>query len=97
MDKGTVKWFSPRIGAGFIRSEAGHNVFFNYNAILNYNQEIIYKGQPVSFDIVKNSKSAALSAARVKFVPIRHEAGRPIFFMNSPVNTYATAIGNLTE
>ena len=65
MDKGTVKWFNQQIGAGFIRSEAGHNVFFRFNAVLNHNQEIICKGQPVIFDIMKNHKSASLSATRV--------------------------------
>ncbi len=79
MDKGTIKWFSPRIGAGFIRSEAGRNVFFNYRAILDYHEEIICTGQHVNFDIVKNGRNDSLSAARVRFVnpvmgQVRHRA-----------------------
>ena len=66
MGKGTVKWFSPQIGAGFIRSEGGQNVFFRFSTVLNYNPESICKGQPVSFDILKNHKGDSLSAVHVK-------------------------------
>ena len=66
MSKGTVRCFSPQIGAGFISSEDGHNVFFRFSTILNYNPETIYKGQQVRFDITKNHQGASLSATNVK-------------------------------
>jgi len=63
VNKGTVKWFSPQIGAGSIWSEGGYNVFFRFSAVLNYNPETIYTGQQVLFDIMRNQKGASPSAA----------------------------------
>ena len=66
MHKGVVKWFNPQIGAGFIRSEDGDNVFFRFSTVLDYDQERICKGQQVSFDIMKNHSGNSLSAASVR-------------------------------
>ena len=33
MPKGKVKWFSQKIGAGFIRTDDGKDIFFDTNAI----------------------------------------------------------------
>ncbi len=62
---GKVKWCSERIGAGFIRSEEGQDVFFRLNAI-GSDPKIIQKGQRVSFDIRKNRNGLCLSAANVR-------------------------------
>lgn len=66
MDRGTVKWFSPQIGAGFIRAEDGRDIFFRFSNVLNDMQEPLYRGQPVIFNISKNPKGASLSATSVK-------------------------------
>ncbi len=68
MPTGKVKWFSERIGAGFIRTEEGKDVFFNINAIHDSDLRIMQKGLCVSFDILKNENRIPLSAANVKTI-----------------------------
>jgi len=63
---GKVKWFSERIGAGFIKTDEGKDVFFSVNAIHSSDLQIIQKGQCVSFDIMKSGGGISLSAANVK-------------------------------
>jgi cold shock CspA family protein len=66
MPKGKVKWFSQTIGAGFIRTEEGQDVFFNVSAIRSDDPKIIERGQCVSFDVLKKQNGISLSAANVK-------------------------------
>ena len=66
MPTGKIKWFSPQIGAGFIRSDEGENVFFRFSAIHSNEPKTIQRGQCVSFDIAKNLKSISTTAANVK-------------------------------
>jgi cold shock CspA family protein len=68
MPKGKVKWFSERIGAGFIRTEEGKDVFFNIKAIHDSDPQIMQRGQCVSFDILKNENRIPLLAANVKTI-----------------------------
>ena len=66
MRKGKVKWFSQRIGAGFIKTDDGNDVFFSVNSIRDSNWKIIQEGQRVSLDVLKNQNGLTLSAANVK-------------------------------
>ncbi|HVO67711.1 MAG TPA: cold shock domain-containing protein [Syntrophales bacterium] len=66
MPKGKVKWFSERIGAGFIRTEEGKDVFFNIKAFHGSDLQGIQRGQCVSFDILKSESGISLAAANVK-------------------------------
>jgi cold shock CspA family protein len=68
MLRGKVKWFSERIGAGFIRTEEGKDVFFNIKAVHDCDLQIMQRGQCVSFDILKNEDRIPLSAANVKTI-----------------------------
>ena len=68
MPKGRVKWFSERIGAGFIRTEEGKDVFFNTSAVHDRELQIMQRGQYVSFDILKSESGISLSAANVKTI-----------------------------
>jgi cold shock CspA family protein len=65
MPTGKIKWFNHHIGAGFIRSDEGENVFFRFNALQDSDPQAILKGQSVRFDIAKNIRSLSLTAARV--------------------------------
>lgn len=66
MPTGKIKWFSPKIGAGFIRSDEGENVFFHFSALQNNDLKTIQRGQCVSFDIEKNLKGISKTAAYVE-------------------------------
>ena len=66
MRKGKVKWFSQRIGAGFINTADGKDVFFNVNVISDSNWKIIRECQRVSLDVLKSQNGITLSAANVK-------------------------------
>ncbi|MHB9099223.1 MAG: cold-shock protein [Syntrophales bacterium] len=68
MPTGRIKWFNQQIGAGFIRSDKGENVFFRCGAIDRNNRKAIRPDQCVSFEIAKNLRSIAQTAARVKTV-----------------------------
>ena len=66
MPMGKIKWFNQQIGAGFIRSDEGENVFFRTSAIRCDNPKSIQRGQCVTFDIAKNLRSISPTAAYVK-------------------------------
>lgn len=66
MPTGKIKWFNPKIGAGFIRSDEGENVFFRFNAIQDGNPLTIREGQHVRFEIAKTLRSLSQTAAQVR-------------------------------
>jgi cold shock CspA family protein len=66
MPTGKIKWFNQQIGAGFIRSEEGENVFFRLSAIRSYDPKTIQRGQCVIFDVAKNIRSISPTAASVE-------------------------------
>ena len=66
MPTGKIKWVSQQMGAGFIRSDEGENVYFRFSAIQSSGPKAIRRGQRVSFDIAKYLKSISLTAASVK-------------------------------
>ena len=60
MKIGTVKWFSPEKGYGFITQEEGDDVFVHFSAIQEEGFKTLEEGQHVSFDIADgpNGKQA---------------------------------------
>ena len=58
---GTVKWFDPTKGFGFIQPEDGSkDVFVHISAVQKAGIESLTEGQRVSFDVVtERGKSAA--------------------------------------
>jgi len=65
MPTGKIKWFNRKIGAGFIRSDEGENIFFRYDAVQNRDPQAIREGQHVSFDIAKKIRSLTQTASSV--------------------------------
>jgi CspA family cold shock protein len=56
MSEGTVKWFNPRKGYGFITSEDGKDIFVHYADISGEGYKTLVEGDEVSFDIVEGEK-----------------------------------------
>lgn len=53
---GTVKWFNPEKGFGFIRQENGEDVFVHYSSIQGQGVKSLEEGQRVSFDVTPGRK-----------------------------------------
>ena len=67
MEKGTVKWFNPEKGIGFIeRGEGVRDVFVHYSAINIDGYQTLDEGATVTFDIIENEKGP--QAANVNIV-----------------------------
>jgi CspA family cold shock protein len=56
MAEGTVKWFNPKKGYGFIATDDGRDVFVHYANISAQGFKTLREGDSVSFDIVEGEK-----------------------------------------
>jgi cold shock protein len=56
MASGTVKWFDPNRGYGFIRPEQGEDVFVHISAVQASGLQTLQDGQAVEFDIQPGRK-----------------------------------------
>jgi len=63
--RGTVKWFNPKKGYGFITKEDGTDVFVHYSAINMKGFKTLEEGQKVEFDIVDGPKGPQASNVTV--------------------------------
>jgi CspA family cold shock protein len=67
MNNGTVKWFNPQKGFGFITNDnGGDDVFVHFSAISGDGFKSLEEGQKVSFEIEADPKdSSKLRATNV--------------------------------
>lgn len=56
MLEGTVKWFNPRKGYGFIGTNDGRDVFVHYSSISGDGFKTLGEGDAVQFDIAEGEK-----------------------------------------
>ena len=56
MSDGTVKWFNPRKGYGFIATTDGQDIFVHYSCISGDGYKSLAEGDPVTFDVVEGDK-----------------------------------------
>ena len=67
MNNGTVKWFNPEKGFGFISNDDGSgDVFVHFSAIQIEGYKTLSEGQLVEFKLVETSKG--FQAINVKLV-----------------------------
>jgi CspA family cold shock protein len=66
MAEGTVKWFNPDKGYGFISREDGDDVFVHFSEIQGDGFKTLDEGQAVAFDITtgQNGKQQRATFAR---------------------------------
>ena len=66
MATGTVKWFSPEKGYGFITPDDGSaDVFVHFSAIAGEGYKNLDEGQKVEFEVTQGPKGAQASNVRV--------------------------------
>ncbi|MGH3441601.1 MAG: cold-shock protein [Nitriliruptorales bacterium] len=62
MPEGTVKWFNPDKGFGFISPEAGgEDLFVHFSAIQTQGFKTLEEGQRVSFTVTQGQKGPQAS------------------------------------
>lgn len=67
MSVGTVKWFNPVKGFGFIQPEDGSkDVFVHISAVERAGIGNLREGQRLSFDLERNPKNGKVSAVNLK-------------------------------
>ncbi len=67
MANGTVKWFNPDKGYGFISQESGDDVFAHFSEIQGEGFKTLDEGQRVAFDVTQgnNGKQQASNVRKL--------------------------------
>ena len=67
MPQGTVKWFNPTKGYGFIQpQEGGKDVFVHISAVERAGLSTLNEGQTVQFELVENRGKTSAETLKVK-------------------------------
>ena len=67
MATGTVKWFNPETGYGFIQpDDGGRDVFVHISAVEQSGMRSLNEGQRVSFDVTPDRRTNKSAATNLK-------------------------------
>ena len=67
MQKGTVKWFNPTKGYGFIRPSTGDkDVFVHISAVERSTLGSLQEGQKVGYELERDQRSGKMSAGQLQ-------------------------------
>lgn len=56
MNDGIVRWFSVKMGYGFITGDCGRNIFVHYKNIMGNGTKNLNANDRVKFDLYENEK-----------------------------------------
>lgn len=77
--EGTVKWFDPKKGFGFIYGPDGQDVFAHYSKIEGDGFRVLNDGATVIFDAILGEKGwHATRVVRQAEVHVRPRTGQPV-------------------
>lgn len=63
---GVVKWFSSKMGYGFIgRKKGTEDIFVHYSSILSEGFKSLFEGNRVAFDVERTNKGLEAKNVRV--------------------------------
>ena len=69
MATGTVKWFNPEKGFGFIQpDDGGKDAFVHISAVERAGMRDLREGQKIDFELVSDRKTGKMSADNLKAV-----------------------------
>lgn len=69
MATGTVKWFNPQKGFGFIQpSDGGKDVFVHISAVERSGMSTLAEGQQISYELVTDRQRGKTSAENLRAV-----------------------------
>jgi cold shock protein len=69
MTTGTVKWFNPEKGFGFIApDDGGKDAFVHISAVERSGMSDLREGQKVEFDLLPDRKTGKVSAGNLKAI-----------------------------
>jgi CspA family cold shock protein len=67
MQFGTVKWFNPTKGFGFIQPEdGGADVFVHISAVERAGMATLSEGQRIGFELERDKRSGKMSAGQLQ-------------------------------
>ena len=67
MAQGTVKWFNPTKGFGFIQpDDGGNDVFVHISAVERSGLSGLNEGQKLSYELEKDRKSGKFAAGNLR-------------------------------
>jgi CspA family cold shock protein len=67
MPSGTVKWFNPAKGYGFIEpDDGGNDVFVHVSALERAGMHSLREGQKVSFDVEPDRRTGKVTATNIR-------------------------------
>jgi len=75
MAKGTVKWFDPKKGFGFVVNEEGKDVFVHYTSIDGEGFRCLRNGQVVEYEQFETGKG--LQGKSVQIVEVKAKESVP--------------------
>ena len=67
MATGTVKWFNPTKGFGFIQpDDGGQDAFVHISAVERAGLQSLNEGQKVTYELVADRRTGKMSADQIK-------------------------------